>query len=83
MCLAIPGKLISVTEHEDLLFREGKVSFEGILKDVNLSLLPEAKAGDYVLVHVGIAIAVVNETEAKLMISYLGNTSESVNDLIT
>jgi hydrogenase expression/formation protein HypC len=81
MCLAIPGRLISVQENEDLLFRTGKVSFDGIEKDVNLSLLPDAKAGDYVLVHVGIAISKVDEAEARLMLKYLTDSGDMKNEL--
>jgi len=76
MCLAIPGKLISIHENEDILFRNGKVSFDGIVKDVNLSLLPETKVGDYVLVHVGIAITKVDEEEAKLMLDYFKKSGD-------
>ncbi len=65
MCLAIPGKLIEVTAQLDDTFRIGRVSFEGIIKDVNLSLVPEAQPGNYVLVHVGAAISIVDEEEAK------------------
>ena len=50
MCLAIPGKLISFTALDDT-FRRGKVSFGGIIKEVNLCMLPEAQVDDYVLVH--------------------------------
>jgi hydrogenase expression/formation protein HypC len=81
MCLAIPGRLISVQENEDLLFRTGKVSFDGIEKDVNLSLLPDAKAGDYVLVHVGIAISKVDEAEARLMLKYLTDSGDMKNEI--
>ena len=66
MCLAIPGKLISITNQSDETFRLGKVSFGGIIKEVNLSMIPEAKVDDYVLVHVGVAISIVDEEEAKI-----------------
>ena len=65
MCLAIPGKIISIDNQIDDIFRIAKVSFDGIVKDVNLTLVPEAKVGDYVLVHVGSAISIVDEKEAK------------------
>ena len=65
MCLSIPGKLIKITEQLDDTFRIGKVSFDGVIKDVNLTLVPEAKVNDYVMVHVGAAISVVDEIEAK------------------
>jgi hydrogenase expression/formation protein HypC len=48
MCLAIPGKVISITAELDEIFRQAKVSFGGIMKEVNLSMVPEAKVGDVV-----------------------------------
>lgn len=71
MCLAIPGKLISITSQLDETFRQGKVSFGGIIKEINLSMVSEAKIGDYVLVHVGVAIGVVDEEEAMQTFEYL------------
>ena len=65
MCLSIPGKLIEITAELDETFRTGRVSFDGIIKEVSLTLVPEANVGDYVLVHVGAAISVVDEEEAK------------------
>ncbi len=76
MCLAIPGKLIEITAQLDNLFRKGKVSFGGIIKEVNLYMVPEAKPGDYVLVHVGAAISVVDEAEAKKTFDYLKQMGE-------
>ncbi|MFN7928881.1 MAG: HypC/HybG/HupF family hydrogenase formation chaperone [Blastocatellia bacterium] len=74
MCLAVPGKIISI-EGEDLL-RRGQVSFGGIRKEVNLSCVPEARLGDYVLVHVGLAISVVDEAEAEQVFAYLQTMNE-------
>ena len=65
MCLAIPGQVLEVRETEDPLFRTGRVSFEGIIKEIQLACTPEALPGDYVLVHVGFAIAVIDEAEAR------------------
>lgn len=65
MCLSIPGKLIRITAELDKTFRIGEVDFDGIKKDVNLAMVPEANIGDYVLVHVGAAISVIDEEEAK------------------
>ncbi len=70
MCLAVPGKIISI-EGEDPVLRSGKVSFGGIVKQVNFSCVPEAKVGDYVLVHVGFALSVVDEKEAEQVFEYL------------
>jgi hydrogenase expression/formation protein HypC len=63
MCLAIPGKIVSIFG-DDPLMRTGQVSFGGTLKEVNLAYVPEAKVDNYVIVHVGFAISVLNEEEA-------------------
>jgi hydrogenase expression/formation protein HypC len=76
MCLAIPGKIISITNQLDETFRFGKVSFGGINKEINLCMVPEAKINDYVLVHVGVAISVVDEKEAKETFEYLRQLGE-------
>jgi hydrogenase expression/formation protein HypC len=70
MCLAVPGKIMSI-DCADPVFRTGKVSFGGIVKQINLAYVPEAKVGDYVLVHVGFAISVVDEAEAQEVFEYL------------
>lgn len=64
MCLAIPGKLIEISKQLDDIFRVGKVSFDGVIKEVSLTLVPEATIGDYVMVHVGAAISIIDEEEA-------------------
>ena len=63
MCLAIPGRLIEVSEDAHGV-RMGKANFGGIVKRVCLEYTPEANAGDYVLVHVGFALGKVDEDEA-------------------
>lgn len=75
MCLAIPGKITSISG-EDPLIRTGKVNFGGIQKEVNLAYTPEAKIGDYVLVHVGFAISTVDEAEANRVFEYLRQMDE-------
>jgi hydrogenase expression/formation protein HypC len=75
MCLAVPGKIISV-EGDDPILRAGKVNFGGVVKRVNLSYVPEAEAGDYVIVHVGFALSVVDEEEAKQVFEYLKTIGE-------
>lgn len=82
MCLSIPGKLIEITAVLDETFREGKVSFDGVVKKVSLTLVPEAKVNDYVMVHVGAAISVVDEEEAKKTFAILRQLDE-LNDLET
>jgi hydrogenase expression/formation protein HypC len=76
MCLAIPGKLISVSDTEDELLRTGRVDFGGIVKEVSLSCVPEAEIGQYLLVHVGLAISVVDEEQAQLVFEYLREAGE-------
>ncbi len=71
MCLAIPGKIIKIDDTIDDIFRIAKVSFNGIIKEVNLAMVPEAKIDDYVLVHVGSAISIVDEEEAKITMDIL------------
>jgi hydrogenase expression/formation protein HypC len=63
MCLAIPGKLISSELHNGV--RSGKVQFGGITREACLDFVPEAKVGDYVMVHVGFAISCVDREEAE------------------
>lgn len=61
MCLGVPGRIVQLEEAPGTL---GKVSFAGIVKDVCLACVPEAKLGDYVIVHVGFAIAKIDEEHA-------------------
>ncbi len=75
MCLAIPGKVISISG-SDPLMRLGMVDFEGIRKEINLAFTPEANEGDYVLVHVGFAISIVDEAEAKRVFETLRELGE-------
>ncbi len=75
MCLAIPGEILT-TWGDDPLTRSGKVSFGGIIKDVNLAYVPEAGIGDYVMVHVGFAISKVARDEAAKVFEYLEEMGE-------
>jgi len=65
MCLAIPGKIESLSGEEPML-RVGKVNFGGIVKDVSLACVPDARIGDYVIVHVSFALSKVDEEEARI-----------------
>lgn len=76
MCLAIPGRIELINTETDDVFRSAKVSFGGVMKEVNLSMVAEAKVGDYVLVHVGVAISVVDEKEAEKTFNYLKQLGE-------
>ncbi len=64
MCLAVPGKVLSIL-NEDPLLRTGKVSFGGVIKEICLAYVPEVEVGDYVLVHVGFALSKVDEEAAQ------------------
>jgi hydrogenase expression/formation protein HypC len=70
MCLAIPGRIDRV-EGADPLFRLARVTFGGVTRTVSLACTPEAGPGDYVLVHAGIAIASVDEEEARRTLAAL------------
>jgi hydrogenase expression/formation protein HypC len=70
MCLAVPGKIVSISG-EDPLMRTGKIDFGGVFKEVSLAYVPEAKVGDYVIVHVGFALNRVDEDEAAKIFEYL------------
>lgn len=76
MCLAIPGKILSISDEDDPIMRIGKVSFGGIVKEVNLAYVPEAQIGDYVIVHVGFAISTLDQAEAEVVFKYLEQIGE-------
>jgi len=75
MCLAVPGKVLEVIG-DDPTFRTARVSFGGIVKQISLACVPEAKVDDYVLVHVGMALSTVDEKEAEEVFSYLKQMGE-------
>jgi hydrogenase expression/formation protein HypC len=75
MCLAVPGRIVSLEEADPLL-RTGRVDFAGIVKTVNLSYVPEAGIGDFVLVHVGFAISTIDQAEAAQVFEYLRQMGE-------
>jgi hydrogenase expression/formation protein HypC len=75
MCLAIPGRIESISG-DDPLTRMGKVNFGGVLKEASLAYVPEAKVGDYVIVHVGFALSRVDEAEAQKVFEYLKQMEE-------
>lgn len=70
MCLAVPGLLLDI-QGDDPLLRTGRVSFAGIVKSISLACASDAKVGDYVLVHVGLAISVIDPAEAARTMEYL------------
>jgi hydrogenase expression/formation protein HypC len=64
MCLAIPGQLININDNNDALARTGRVNFSGISKDISLAYVPEAMPGDFLIVHAGFALSVLDQEEA-------------------
>jgi hydrogenase expression/formation protein HypC len=79
MWLAVPGKIVSI-KNDDPLMRIGQVSFGGILKEVNLVYVPEAAIDDYVIVHVGFAISILDPKEAERVFSYLDEIEQTVQN---
>ncbi|MDP3008350.1 MAG: HypC/HybG/HupF family hydrogenase formation chaperone [Methylococcales bacterium] len=69
MCLAIPAKIISISENDDNLQRMARVDFSGVIKDISLAYLPEAKENDYVIVHAGLALSILDEDEARITLT--------------
>ena len=76
MCLAIPGKIQTIEFQYGGTVKMAKVSFGGIIKEASLEMVPTAEVGDYVLVHVGVAISKVNEEEANKVFGYLREAGE-------
>jgi hydrogenase expression/formation protein HypC len=76
MCLAIPGKIVSIKDTGDPLTKSGRVDFSGISKEVSLAYVPDAVVGDYVIVHVGFALQKVDEAEANEVFEYLRQIGE-------
>ncbi len=64
MCLAVPGKVLSISDDEPLM-RKGKISFGGVVKEVSLAYVPDVKVGNYVIVHVGFALSILDEEAAQ------------------
>ncbi len=76
MCLGIPGEILSIEEKAQGL-RRGRVSFGGVVREVSLDLVPEAQVGDYVVVHVGVAISVIDAEEARSVFALLQELEEA------
>ena len=76
MCLAIPGKVESISGGEYPITRMGRINFGGVIKDACLAYVPEVNVGDYVIVHVGFALSKVDEDEAQKVFGYLKQMQE-------
>lgn len=75
MCLAIPGKVETITG-DDSITRMGRINFGGVIKEASLAYVPEVQVGDYVIVHVGFALSKVDEDEAQKVFGYLKQIGE-------
>jgi hydrogenase expression/formation protein HypC len=76
MCLAVPGKIIS-TNNDKPLLRMGRVSFNGLIKQVSLAYVPQAQIDDYVIVHAGFALSIIDKNEAQQTLEYIQRISNS------
>jgi hydrogenase expression/formation protein HypC len=74
MCLAIPGKILSISGED--IARSARVDFGGIVREVNLCYVPDAVVDNYVIVHVGFALSIVDEAEANQVFAYLKEMGE-------
>ena len=80
MCLGIPGKIVEIYERNFLLM--AKIDFGGISKEACLAYTPEAKVGQYALIHVGFAISIMNEEEAEETLKLLRKMTDLANEII-
>ena len=79
MCLAIPGQIISISDDNDPLARKGQINFSGVRKEVSLAYVPDAKINDYVIVHAGFALSVLDEEDALSSLQAFNDLSEFQN----
>lgn len=75
MCLAVPGRILEINA-ADINFPVGRVSFGGVVKEVSLVCTPEARVDDFVMVHVGMALSIVDAAEAETVLGYLREMGE-------
>jgi len=79
MCLAIPGKIIDIYEKDSLYM--AKIDFGGIAKEICIEYTPEAKVGDYALIHVGFAISLMDEEEAQETLKLIKEVADFDNEI--
>lgn len=79
MCVAVPGKIVSLSG-DDPLTRTAKVSFGGAIKEINLAFLPDVKVDDYVIVHAGFALSQIDEAEAARIFEDLSRIAAAMGD---
>ena len=71
MCLGVPGRVVEIQRFDATQTVKGEVDFDGVRREVDLSFTPEVRVGDYVMVHVGFAISILDEEEARTTLAYL------------
>lgn len=76
MCLAVPAKIISLNFNADELLQTGFVDFSGVQKEISLAYVPEANVGDYVIVHAGFALSILDEDEALASLQAFADLAE-------
>ena len=81
MCLAVPAKIVSLNAADDDLFRTGNVDFSGVQKEISFAYVPEAQIGDYVIVHAGFALSVLDENEALASLQVFQDLADFQADL--
>lgn len=85
MCLGVPGKIVSINEGDNFS-KTGKIDFSGVIKEINLAYVPEANVNDYVIVHAGFAISILDESEANEVFKYLNEldsfNKENIEELV-
>lgn len=79
MCLAIPGRIVSIAG-DDPFTRTARVSFDGVIKEISLAYLPDARVDEYVVVHAGFALSRVDEAEAREVFEYLAAIDAAEED---
>jgi hydrogenase expression/formation protein HypC len=79
MCLGVPGKIVEIEDTDGL--KMAKVDFGGIFREACLEYVPEAKIGDYCVIHVGFAISLVSEEEALETLDLLRQISNIEEEL--
>jgi len=76
VCLGVPGKVVEIIQESSLGMTMAKVNFGGIIKEACLAYVPEAEVGDYVIVHAGFALSVIDENEAMEVFEMLKQMQE-------
>jgi hydrogenase expression/formation protein HypC len=80
MCLAVPGKIIDIYNVNGLVM--GKIDFGGVTRDACLAYIPEAKIGDYTIIHVGFALNLLDEKEAKETLALLDEIEDLDDEIV-